>query len=133
MAKEKVAALVVPESKGLSAERRTYLVEDGGTFPGEWIPGEPQTLVTLGLTPDDARKLIKDNDLPHKFTTAEAPPEDFLDRTAGMVSGAVLDSEPPPAPVGERFLPETMLAPPEEAQPEPGTEKPEGPQTEGKQ
>ncbi len=51
---------VLPAEAHSVMEYQTF----GDVFPGEWLPGEPVDVATLGLTGERAAQLIREHGLP---------------------------------------------------------------------
>jgi hypothetical protein len=56
---EKKLALVLPVDRAPSIEPQVF-----GGFPGVWTPGVPIAVESLGLTVNDARRLVEERGLP---------------------------------------------------------------------
>jgi hypothetical protein len=102
----KEVAYVLPEGPGSIQEYQSF-----GGFPGEWLPGQPVALSTLGLDADTAARLVEEMGLPLEKTTAtaESTPqsENAAEVQASMTAGAELIRSVPeaetwaPSEVGE--------------------------------
>lgn len=92
---DKEVAFVLPEDAASVAEPVVF-----PEVPGVWTAGEAKPASMLGLTVQEMRDLIKENDLPLKETKAEAASEDALAFHGGIVSGATARSERLGVPLG---------------------------------